>query len=60
LLTYVKKQGKFSKSISFLARIIPEVLFDSVNLIDILRINDREGIKIVKKIYFPHQFSFKI
>ena len=49
LLSYIKKQGRFSKPISFLARVIPEVLFDPVNLIDILRIKDNEGIKIVKK-----------
>ncbi len=48
-LHYIKKQGKPSGSITFLAQIIASVIFDSVDLIEILRIKDNEGIKNLKK-----------
>jgi len=49
LLTYIKYQCRYPKSLTFLRKIIPEVLFDNISFYDILRINDREGIKVIKE-----------
>jgi len=44
----MKYQCRYPKSLTFLRKIIPEVLFDNIGFYDILRINDREGNKVVK------------
>ncbi len=49
LLSYIKFQGRTPKSLTFLAKVIPEVLFSPVNFIDILRINNSKGINTIKK-----------
>jgi len=49
ILSYIRFQGRYPKSLTFFAKIIPEILFSNTDFIDILQIDDNEGINLIKK-----------
>ena len=49
ILSYIRFQGRYPKLLTFFAKIIPEILFSNTDFIDILQIDDDEGINLIKK-----------
>ena len=48
-LLYIIHQSRHPKSLSFLVKVIPEVLFMSVNIEDILKKDEGRGINVSQK-----------